>query len=222
MPRLLYKFASRSRPAKLFAALDNMQSMMRHDDYHILISADTDDETMFNKEVNERLNGYKNVSCLFGTSTDKVNAINRDLALYTDWDILINMSDDMEFIQPGFDTTIIKDYNSFAVGDVLMHYPDQAAGQALITMAIMDKKYYDRFGYIYNPEYKSLFCDNEQQEVAKLLGRYVFIKKRLFNHNHPAWGLAPVDALMRHTESFYSVDEETFKRRKSINFGINK
>lgn len=218
--RLLYKFASRSRPAKLFAALDNMQSMMHHDDYVICVSCDTDDPTMFNDEVKEKIYTYKNTLLWYGTSENKVAAINRDVVFVDNWDILINMSDDMEFIQPGFDVTIIKDYKSFAIGDVLMHYPDQAAGQALITMAIMDKKYYDRFGYIYNPEYKSLFCDNEQQEVAKLLGRYVFIKKRLFNHNHPAWGLAPVDDLMRHTESFFAEDEATFKRRKSINFGI--
>lgn len=223
--RLLYKFASRSRPAKLFSALDNMQSMMHHDDYDIQITADIDDDTMFNEYIKNKIKQYGgHVNILYGTSVSKVNAINRDLPLFNNWDILINMSDDMEFIQPGFDLTIIKDYQSFAVGDVLMHYPDQAAGQALITMAIMDRKYYDRFGYIYNPEYKSLFCDNEQQEVAKLLGRYVFIKKRLFNHNHPIHpghaGTGQVDALMRHTESFWKEDEATFNRRKAINFGI--
>lgn len=222
--KILYKFATRSRPAKLFAALDNMQSMMRHDDYEIAVTLDVDDETMRSIEIQQRLLSYKNVSVMYGVSTDKVCAINRDIGFFNHWDILINMSDDMEFIQPGFDLTIIKDYQSFAVGDVLMHYPDQAAGAALITMAIMDRKYYDRFGYIYNPEYKSLFCDNEQQEVAKLLGRYVFIKRRLFNHNHPIHpghaGSGQVDALMRHTESFWKEDEVTFNRRKAINFGI--
>lgn len=197
-----------------------MHAMMQHKDFNIEVTADIDDESMTPVEVRNRINAYRNTRVTYGTSENKVAAINRDMPLFTDWDILINMSDDMEFIQPGFDLTIIKDYQSFAIGDVLMHYPDQAAGAALITMAIMDKKYYDRFGYIYNPEYKSLFCDNEQQEVAKLLGRYVFIKKRLFNHNHPAWGLAPRDALMVHTESFWKEDEATFNRRKAENFGI--
>lgn len=218
--KILYKFPSRSRPDKLFKCLDNMTAMMRHDNYAIEITADLDDDTMFNPTVTGRIENYKNTRIHYGISTSKVSAINRDMELFQDWDILINMSDDMEFIQSGFDTLILQDYAKFAVGDVLMHYPDQAAGAALITMAIMDRKYYDRFNYIYNPEYKSLFCDNEQQEVAKLLGRYVFIKRRLFNHNHPAWGLAPVDALMTHTESFHKVDKETFERRKLIKFGI--
>lgn len=220
--KILYKFATRSRPDRFFKCMDNMVAMMRHDDYRICVSCDLDDPTMFNDEVKERIYSYKNTLLCYGTSENKVSAINRDLGLipFTNWDILINMSDDMEFIQPGFDTLILQDYAKFAVGDVLMHYPDQAAGAALITMAIMDKKYYERFNYIYNPEYKSLFCDNEQQEVAKLLGRYVFIKRRLFNHNHPAWGLAPVDALMTWTESFYYEDKTTFERRKLINFGV--
>jgi len=194
--------------------------MMQHDNFEIQVTADWDDETMFNKTVVNKVHAYNNTYILYGKSNSKIDAINRDMPLFTDWDILINMSDDMEFIQPGFDVTILNDYAKHPGGDMLMHYPDQSAGQALITMAIMDRKYYDRFGYIYNPEYKSLFCDNEQQDVAKLLGRYVFIKKRLFNHNHPAWGHGSPDALMIHTESFHAEDKATYERRKGINFGI--
>ena len=216
--RILYKFATRTRPHKLFAALDNMQAMMQHDNYLILITADIDDESMTDQTVRDRVNNYPNTVILYGTSENKIDAINRDMSLYTNWDIVINMSDDMEFITPGFDKLILQDYETQPVGDVLMHYPDQAAGAALITMAIMDKKYYDRFGYIYCPEYKSLFCDNEQQEVAKILGRYKFFKRRIFNHNHPAWGHGQADALMVHTESFHAEDKATFESRKLKNF----
>jgi hypothetical protein len=218
--KILYRFATKSRPYRFFKCLDNMFAMMLHHNFIISITADTDDPTMFNDEVKERVSKYKNCILYYGTSESKIDAINRDTCFAGDWDILINMSDDMEFISHGFDVQILQDYATLPLGDVLMHYPDQAAGAALITMAIMDRKYYDRFGYIYNPEYKSLFCDNEQQEVAKLLSRYKFFKRRLFNHNHPAWGLAPMDALMVHTESFHLQDKATFERRKLINFGV--
>lgn len=217
--KILYKFPSRSRPAKLFACLDNIQRLSTHDNYQIAITADLDDASMMNPEVRDNINAYKNVELLYGTSLNKVDAINRDLPFYTDWDILINMSDDMQFIQHGFDSTIVNDFTTHGL-DTLMHYPDQAAGKALITMAIMGREYFNRDGYIYNPEYKSLFCDNEQHMVAQLRGCYQFKRTRLFNHMHPAWGLAPVDDLMRHTESFYAEDKATFERRKSLNFGI--
>lgn len=218
--KILYKFATRSRPDRFLKCLDNMEAMMRHDDYEIHVTADRNDESMNADGVVNRVHTYNNSFIIYGESTDKVNAINRDMEVVQGWDILINMSDDMEFIVPGFDLQIINDFKLHNTLDLLIHYPDQAAGQALITMAIMGKDYYNRFGYIYNPEYKSLFCDNEQQEVAKRLGRYVFIKKRLFNHNHPAWGLAQADDLMRHTESFYYEDQATFERRKLVNFGV--
>ncbi len=217
--KILYIFPSRSRPAKLFAALDNIKKYATHDDYLIAITADLDDPSMMNPEVRDNINSYPNVDLHYGTSGSKVIAINRDLELYQDWHILINMSDDMAFIKYGFDSQIVKDFQQHGL-DTLMHYPDQAAGPALITMAIMGRKYFDRDGFIYNPAYKSLFYDNEQQEVAKLRGKYVFKKNRLFNHNHPAWGLSEADDLMRHTESFYNEDKATFEIRKSINFGI--
>ena len=217
--KILVKFPSRSRPAKLFAALDNYQKLATYDNYQIAITADLDDKSMMNPEVRDNINTYKNVELLYGTSDNKVDAINRDMAFYQNWDILINMSDDMQFIQHGFDSIIVDDFKIHGL-DTLMHYPDQAAGKALITMAIMGREYFNRDGYIYNPEYKSLFCDNEQHMVAQLRGCYQFKRTRLFNHMHPAWGLAPVDDLMRHTESFHAEDKATFERRKSLNFGI--
>lgn len=218
--KLLYKFASRSRPHKLLACLDNIKSLSTHPDVQILITADLDDASMFNPEVRDAINLYPNVELLYGTSESKVNAINRDLEFYTDWDILINMSDDMEFIKHGFDSEIVRDFEIQNSLDILLHYPDQAAGKALITMAIMGRKYFERFNYIYHPAYKSLFCDNEQHEVAVKLGRYVYNKKRLFNHNHPAWGHGKPDDLMKHTESFYAEDKATYEYRKSINFEL--
>ena len=217
--KILYVFPSRSRPAKLFAALDNIKKLSTHSNYQICVTADIDDSSMFNTEVRDTINTYPNTQVLYGTSTCKVDAINKNVHLFQDWDILINMSDDMQFIQHGFDTKIVEDFKVHGL-DTLMHYPDQAAGKALITMAIMGRDYFNRDGYIYNPEYKSLFCDNEQHMVAQLRGCYQFKRTRLFNHMHPAWGLAPVDDLMRHTESFHAEDKATFERRRSLNFGI--
>lgn len=218
--KILYKLASRSRPHKLFLVLDNMHSMMMHDDYEIQVTADIDDDSMNTREVSERIHTYPNTHILLGTSGSKIIATNRDMPLFKDWDILITMSDDMLFIQHGFDLTIINDFNSFRSLDLLLHYPDQKAWFAMCTMAIMGREYYNRDGYIYNPVYKSLFCDNEQMEVAKMRGRYKYIKKRLFNHNNPMHGLAEKDALHLKTLADFKEDKATFELRKSINFGL--
>lgn len=216
--RIIYKLASRERPYKCIKAIENIQQFSQHGDFRIVVTADTDDPSMVDKEVRDKIISYKNTSILYGTSLNKVDAINRDMALFTDWDILINMSDDMEFIQHGFDLTIIKDFESFRSLDLLLHYPDQKAWFAMITMAIMGRDYYNRDSYIYNPVYKSLFCDNEQMEVAKMRGRYKYIKKRLFNHNNPMYGLSEKDALHLKTIADHKEDKATFEKRKAENF----
>jgi hypothetical protein len=89
----------------------------------------------------------------------------------------------------------------------------------LNTMCILGRKYYERFNYIYHPEYRSLFCDNEFTEVANNLGKQKYFDLVLFKHEHfsNTPGLRQ-DALMMRTQSFYSIDNLTFQRRKQLNF----
>lgn len=221
--RICYKFPSRSRPEKFLSRLKNIREMAKHNNYFVFATLDDDDESM--KDVSL----WNSVSDLgmaiitdWGTSKNKIDAVNRGMQKIDGmFDVLILMSDDMNFIRPGFDLEIIQDFrNIFPDGDGLLHYPDGFANERLITMPIMGDKYYRRFGYIYHPDYISLHCDNEQQEVARTLRRYAFINKRLFDHNHPAWGMSPSDDQYRRTESYYKIDEETFNKRKAINFGL--
>lgn len=209
--KILYKLASRSRLSNFLKTVNNINTFAKTKDYLILVTADEDDTTMANLPILE------NTIVVYGKSGSKIIAINRDLELYPNWDILINMSDDMEFITSGFDKLIIEDFEKYGL-DNLIHYPDNIAGERLITLSIMGKPYFERFGYIYHPAYKSLWCDNEQQEVAQKLGRYKLIRRRLFNHNHPSVGLAAHDTLSRHTESFFREDQRTFEQRKLKNF----
>lgn len=212
----MYKLPSRSRPDKLIKAIQNIQQYAHHDDYLILVTADIDDISMRNMADSYRSNLY--VEVMYGTSKSKVDAINRDMEFYQDWDILINMSDDMEFIKYGFDKIIISDFEKFRSLDLLLHYPDQKAWFAMITMAIMGRDYYLRDNYIYNPVYKSLFCDNEQMEVAQMRGRYKYIKTRLFNHNNPMHGVVPKDELFLLNQAYHREDKATFEMRKKLNF----
>lgn len=229
---ILYKFASRSRPEKFFKAIDNIIENSVGE-FYILASLDTDDSTMNNDDVIQKMSRYPQLRFVFGKSESKVHAINRDLDLVTHtssvfhtpkWDILVNMSDDMSFIKKGFDQDIVEDMEKhFPSMDGVLHYPDgNPSGNVLMTMSIMGRLYYDHFGYVYHPDYKSLWCDNEATDVAKMLGKYVFIEKNLFEHRHPAFGKAPNDSQYVHTESFYHLDHEVYKRRKAENFSLEK
>ena len=217
--RILYKYTTRSRRSNFLRGYDSiLNKISNREDYHILISVDKDDQSMFPLPV---LDG--NHTFVVGNSKNKIDAINRDLNEFDyDWDILINMSDDMIFTKKGFDDIIRAEfYNDF---NQYLHFNDGNQKCNVCTMHIVGRNYYDRFKYIYHPDYISLWCDVENDIVAKQLGCYKYMGDniKLFRHLHPAWGLAPQDALSIKTEdrALWVADEITFNKRKRINFGL--
>lgn len=223
MSKILFKYPSRSRPLKFFASLDNIQRLAKHDDYQILCSFDIDDPTMCNDEVKKKMESYPNAKAYWGFSGTKVAAINRDMDFADPWDICIVMADDMIWVYDGFDLKIIELFEKhFPDFDGLLHIPDGVVNERLCTMHIVGRKYYDRFGYLYHPSYGAVFCDNENMDVAKVLGKYVYESVSMFRHLHPIWSLAPMDDLYRKNEDpiNYAKDGELYRQRKAINFGL--
>jgi len=221
--KILYKYPSRQRPHKLFPSLDRFYSLVRHLDFQLVITLDEDDASMQTATSQESWYAYANRKSApivdLGFSKGKVDAINRGMEKYTDWDILVLLSDDMELL-PGFDTEILKAFEDGFSG--LAHFPDGHANGRLCTFPVMDRKYYDLFGYIYNPIYKSVYCDNEQHQVAVLMKRYKYIPVNIVRHMHPIWGHATFDELYFRNENrlLYHQDGEVFKARKVNNFGL--
>lgn len=216
MAHILFKLATRSRRKKAIHALWNIIENVGSNDYTILVSCDYDDEAM--KDFTFE---HPNVVIKYGISKNKIDAINRDADQFPiKWDILINTSDDMEFQIKGFDTIIRQDFtNNY---DQVLHYSDGNQKGNLMTMSIMGREYYERFNYIYHPDYVSLWCDIEATEVAWMLGKYKYMgdDKVLFKHNHPAWGLAEYDEQYKKTESqeFWDKDLKTLVERRRNNY----
>jgi hypothetical protein len=183
--------------------------------YKVVVSIDSNDDVTM--QSNELIEIYKQpfVRVCVGSSKNKIHAINRDVPS-RGWDILVNLSDDQIFTKRGFDEVIAQ-----CGKDEFLHLPDGHVNELLPTMSIMGYDYYKRFNYIYHPDYVSLFCDNEAMDVAKQLGCYKYINEHVFEHLHPAWGKAPIDAQLEHTQSFYRRDERVYKKRRSLNFPIN-
>ena len=217
--RILFKYTSRSRRSNFLRGYDSiLNKIANREDYHVLISVDKDDQSMYPLPV---LDG--NYTFVVGNSKNKIDALNRDINEFDyDFDILINMSDDMIFTKKGFDDIIraefYKDFNQY------LHFNDGNQKSNVCTMHIVGREYYNRFKYIYHPDYISLWCDVENDIVAKQLGCYKYMGDdlQLFKHLHPAWGLAPQDALSIKTEdrALWIADEITFNKRKRKNFGI--
>jgi glycosyltransferase involved in cell wall biosynthesis len=76
---------------------------------------------------------------------------------------------------------------------------------------------YRDFGYLYNPEYASLFCDNELTDLCRTtLKEYCeYIPYCIIRHEHPGYGATSYDALYARNQTFWNRDLMTYIRRKS-------
>lgn len=220
---ITYVFASRNRPAKFFSALDNIKDLSVSGNYEIICSLDQDDAMMNNRDVGALLKQYDKVRAFYSKSYGKISAINRELQkINSETKIIICFSDDMEFTMKGFDVQIRNDMARYSPDtDGVLHYNDGTMnGRRLMTMSIIGKKYFDRTGYIYNPEYKSVYADDEAIQVAKILNKYFYSNKQLFKHNHWLFNMSKQDELNKKNDSpeMYAIDGNTYKLRKENNF----
>jgi hypothetical protein len=218
---ILFKYPSRGRPERFFEGMDSIVSNLYDtDNYLISVTLDSDDTTMNNTEVVSRITTYRNTEINFGYSKSKIDAINRSMPLQYEWDIIICMSDDMRFTFYGFDQIIRQE---FLDGDLdrLLHVMDQDAKHILATMYIAGRAFYDRFGYIYHPSYKSLFSDNEVQDIAQMMGKYKLVDcLGLILHLNPAYGHFQKDDMFITQQAYWNEDEANYRLRKAINFGL--
>ena len=187
MSKILIKFATRGRPEFFRRAISNIYATVSDvSSITILVSIDEDDKSMQVDPILNFMNAHEDILYHLANNASKIEAINRDMDVVKDWDILVNMSDDMYFVKFGWDNLIrqrMKD--NFPEGDCFLHFDDGYVHDALSTMSIMDRKYYNRDGYIYHPSYRSFSCDAEAFFVAVARGRHKYFDEILATHQHP-------------------------------------
>ena len=220
---ILFKFPARARKEKLFDKLNHYYDLMvDQENFTFLVSIDHDDEILNTPEVLEKLQKYFRLKAVVGESKGKIFACNRDIDEHEEsWDIVVLVSDDMMPKVKGYDMHIRKGYKKyFPDFDGVLHFNDGHQKDKLNTLCILGKPYYDRFGYIYNPEYVSLFCDNEFMDVSRILGKTKYIPMVIIEHQHWAWGYGGMDALYQKNEGPIQKDRDTYLRRKKQEFDL--
>lgn len=225
---ILIKYASRGRRDRFFDGMETIYNLcVQPERLRVLISCDLDDTEMCNDEVKERISKYPNAYIVYGESTSKISATNRDFDLmpneWKNWDIVCNFSDDQRWSILGWDDMIRADFQQVSPDfSHYMAYLDTDTNGALSTLYIAGRTWYDRFKFIYNPEYLSLFADNEVEDVAKIYNKYHYTGYTIYKHLLPSYGHLPEDAMFRQQQEIgYSVDMATYNERKANNFHLN-
>lgn len=219
---ILVKLPTRGRPKQFCEVVNAMKSSAESiETMSFLVSLDNDDPTR--SEANLCMAGTGLDSWVsFADSASKIDAVNRDLNEHPrPWDILVVASDDMWPVAQGWDMIIRNDMaRHFPDLDGMLWYPD-GFQKRITTMPIMGRKFYQRFGFVYHPSYRSFWCDNEQTAVAQAHGKLVYIDQQLFEHRHPGnKATAKWDETYRRANPDEQADKLNFQRRRLAGFPI--
>jgi hypothetical protein len=218
--KIFIKYPTRSRPAKSIETLKRYIDLANDmNNIQILVSLDEDDATVTD-EMYTAL--HPNIIVKRGQSDGKISAINRDIPDPETFDILLLASDDMIPNMHGYDDVIRDSMQQFFPDtDGVLFFNDGYVGYRLNTLVICGSKYYQRFGYIYYPEYKSLYCDNEFMDTAHRLGKQVYLNKVIIKHEHPANAAIQFDELYNKNEKFYAVDGSLYQSRYKPDYDVS-
>lgn len=217
---------SRSRPDQAFNTMNNWLSRADNpDNIEYMLSIDSDEankyygkfysmEVVLNKDkehYHEFTDGSK--VCIRPNKT-AIEAINHAVK-YTTGDLFIVVSDDMDCPQH-WDTQLLTALQGKS--DYCVKVSD-GKQPFIMTLPIMDRKYYERFGYIYYPGYQHMFCDTEMSCVAWMLDRYTPVDVQ-FTHRHYSYGLSVKDRVNAKNDATWGQGEALFKKRRRMNFEL--
>lgn len=218
--KLLIKFPTRGRPQKSIETLQKYIAFANNlDSIRIIVSIDDDDTTV----NGSMFHLHSCISVVSGPPLGKIGAINRDMPDASTFDIVLLASDDMIPIVKGYDDIIRnKMKEHFPDTDGVLWFNDGYMQHRLNTLVICGSKYYQRFGYLYCPEYKSLWCDNEFMDVASRLGRQIYFDQTIIKHEHPVnTSSTKVDSVYQQNDKYWDVDHETYRRREFKDYDVS-
>ena len=196
------------------------------------INCDQNDPTMNDDEVRKKITDIfihqsnkqnrAKANVHYDEQTTKISAINDHIEpdLY---DIIICASDDMIPQVDGWDNEIAEAMQEhYPDLDGCVHFNDGYTDGKLITFSILGRELYKHFGYIYNPDYKSLYCDNEFTQVVTRMGKVSYIDKVIIKHEHYGEegniNSGDQDFSAQKTLFYSGRDGVVFERRKELNF----
>lgn len=214
---------SRGRPEKSLATCLNWieRSGLAWDNIELIISNDGDDICLpsYIDNIVHHLCKYISVSHCVDRNTSVVQASNH-AAMTAKGDVFIYLSDDFDCPENWGDA-VLREFDG-ATGPRLVKVYDclQPFYVKVLTIPIMNRALYERLGYFWNPQYKSMFCDEDLYHTANKLGALWSAPHLKFEHKHVSVGKAEDDETYRRSSANWKQGEEVFNRRKKQGFPV--
>lgn len=205
---------SRGRPDqayKTYRAWESKSNLSTYDLDYVL--------SLDNSEPNKLAYINNNIDFIVNDNQSVVEATNH-AAKVSKGDILIYLSDDFDCPE-NWGPLVLKEFEGVE-GPCLLKVDDclQPFNIRVLTIPIMNRALYERLGYFWNPDYKSMFVDQDLYEVCAKKGWLKFAPHLKFPHNHHSVGKAQNDETYKRSEANWNQGQEVFRRRQRQGFPI--
>lgn len=226
--RILLKCPTRSRPQRVIQTLQAYIRLANQPNLlGIAVSCDVDDESMTRNLIQDELRSlFRRVGwgqVYYSNNRSKIQACNADMEKVDyEWDVVVLVSDDMIPLVRGYDDVIRNHmFSRFPDTMGILWFNDGCQGEKLNTLCVYGRKFYERQGYIYHPDYKSLFCDTELTDLCRTDYKDIclYVPYCIIRHEHPGTGFADrMDSLYAVNQRFWSQDMYTYISRKRYEY----
>ena len=202
---------SRGRPKQSLATVTEWVKQSGTE-VEVVVGLDHDDKCL--KEYEEN---YFLFACIFSDTPSVVNATN-EAAKYASGDILVYLSDDFKCF-PDWDVAIEAEFAKYS-GPTLIKVDDclQKFNVPVLTIPIMNRELYNKLGYFFHPDFKSMFCDEHLYWKTMQLGALKFAPHLKFEHCHVSVGKAPDDETYRRSAANWEQGKAMFAKHKRAGF----
>jgi hypothetical protein len=99
------------------------------------------------------------------------------------------------------------------------HVVEVATGgdDGLLTFSLLTRAYYERFNYLFHPDYIGMYADNEFTDVARENGVVIHARHLFFEHKHPLYGTGEDDAVYQrqHRPEAWETGEKVYLQRRA-------
>jgi hypothetical protein len=213
--RITLLHPSRGRALKAKATLDYwmFRASKEYGIEHVL-SLDNDDP---------QRKGYLSVfenSVVTENENDCVVQATNHAARIATGDILIYLSDDFK-CPMNWDKLIVDRMHTYSE-PLLIKVDDclQPFNADVLTIPIMNKALYQRLGYFFHPEYRSMFCDQQLYWVCHNHGWMKLCPEMKFPHEHHVKGTVPNDDTYKRSAANWNQGKALYHKHKSEGFPI--
>lgn len=197
---------SRRRPEQAYATYQKWKE--RADgEFEYILSIDADDRSDY-------LGTFIGQRISIAPNRTAIEAINIAAASCVG-DILVVVSDDTDCPEH-WDTLLLTELEGKS--DFVLKCKD-GIQPVLVTMPIMDRVYYERYGYVYHPDFDHMGADVELTAVAIMTGKLLY-SSLMFEHMHYSTGKSDKDAVNEKNDLTYAHGDSVLARHRVTNFGI--